>query len=198
MSAIRSFIAIELSSAIQQKLNETIRCMQGPRTSAVRWVPGHNIHLTLKFLGDVSPTNMDLLTKMLKALVSQQPAFSLTVSGLGAFPSAHRPRVLWVGVTAPAELFGLARLVEMETRRLGTLPENRPFSPHLTLGRVSQNATPDQVRQIAEVLSSQTVGELGMTDVHEVTLFRSDLRPSGAEYSALLKIQLRKECQNQF
>jgi 2'-5' RNA ligase len=193
MNAIRSFIAIELSAAIQQKLDETIRCFKGPRTSAVRWTSAHNIHLTLKFLGDVSPTNIGLVSKMLKALVSQEPVFSLSVSGLRVFPSAHHPRVLWVGVTAPAELFSLVRLVETETSRLGYAREERPFSPHLTLGRVSLNATPDQVRQIGDTLAAQSVGELGTTEVHEVILFRSDLRPNGAEYTPLLKIPLRRD-----
>ena len=108
MSAIRSFIAVEMSAPIQQKLDETIRRMQRPRTSAVRWVPARNIHLTLKFLGDVSPVQMNLLTQMLKSQVSQEPVFSITVGGVGAISicppptravgGCHRPsRALFLG-----------------------------------------------------------------------------------------------------
>ncbi len=125
MSAIRSFIAVEMSAPIQQKLDETIRRMQGSHTSAVRWVPARNIHLTLKFLGDSSPAQMNLLTQMLKSQVSQETVFSISVGGVGAFPSAHRPRVLWVGVTAPAELFSLASKIEIRNQPAG-LPTRRP------------------------------------------------------------------------
>jgi RNA 2',3'-cyclic 3'-phosphodiesterase len=192
MNAIRSFIAIELPKTIQQQLDEIISRLKSRHTSAVRWVPAHNIHLTIKFLGDVSPTNMDMLMNMLKAEVSQQPVFSISVGGLGAFPTPKRPRVLWIGIDAPAQLAGLVHLVEAETVKLGYLSEDRPFSPHLTLGRVSQNATPDQVRQIADALAAEQVGELGRAEVREVVLFKSELRPTGAEYAPLLKVPLQK------
>ena len=86
----------------------------------------------------------------------------------------------------------MASKIESETSRLGYPREDRPFSPHLTLGRISQIATPEQIKQISETLAAQTVGELGTTEIHEVTLFRSDLRPTGVEYTPLLKILLRK------
>ncbi len=190
MDAIRSFIAIELPPAIQQKLDGILQKLKGPHTSAVRWVPARNIHLTLKFLGDVSPVNMELLKKMLQGQLSEQPAFQFTVGGLGAFPTPRRPRVIWTGVTAPPQLAALARLVEAETAMLGYAPEERPFSPHLTLGRVSQNATPEQVHAISEVLAGLNIGELGQVTVSQVVLFRSDLKPSGAEYTPLLKVPL--------
>jgi 2'-5' RNA ligase len=190
MNAIRSFIAIELPQPIQQKLAEIIARLKSPRTGVVRWVPAQNIHLTIKFLGDVSPTNLDLLMKMLKAEVSRQPVFSYTVAGLGAFPSPRRPRVLWVGITAPPQLNTLVHLVEAESTKLGYAPEDRPFSPHLTLGRVSQNATPEQVSQVAGALAGMNVGELGVAEVSSVVLFKSDLTPNGAEYTQMLKVGL--------
>jgi len=191
MDAIRSFVAIELSRSIQQQLETLIGKLKSPRTQAVRWVPTANIHLTIKFLGDVSPKNMDLLKNMLKAEVSQQHSFSLTIGGLGAFPTVKRPRVIWVRITAPPQLISLVHLVEAETSKLGYANEDRPFSAHLTLGRVSQNATPEQVRQVAEALAGLTVGQLGTTEVREVILFKSELRPSGAEYAPLFKVPLR-------
>ncbi len=149
MDAIRSFIAIELPQTIQQQLEKIIAALKGPHAQVVRWVPVNNIHLTIKFLGDVSPLNMDLLKNLLKAEVSRQPPFSFTVGGLGAFPSPKRPRVIWVGVIAPPQLKQLVHQVEFETSKLGYANEERPFSPHLTLGRISQSATPEQVRQAA-------------------------------------------------
>ena len=191
MNAIRSFIAIEMPASIQNQLDGIITRLKGPMTGAVRWVPARNIHLTLKFLGDVSPANMTVLMNILRAEVGRQRSFSLSIAGLGAFPTTHRPRVLWVGVEAPPQLSALARLVENETRKLGYSPEERPFSAHLTLGRVSQNASPLEVRQVAETLALIQVGPLGDAAVREVVLFKSVLTPQGAEYSALLKVPLQ-------
>jgi 2'-5' RNA ligase len=192
MNAIRSFIAVELPKPIQQQLEGIIKQLKCPHTNALRWVPANNIHLTIKFLGDVSPNNMAMLMDMLKSEVSRQPAFSITVGGLGAYPTPKRPRVVWIGIDAPQKLAELVHLVESETNKLGYANEDRPFSPHLTLGRVSQNATPEQVHQIAEVLAGFNVGELGKAEVNEVVLFKSELRPSGAEYSPLLRVPLQK------
>ncbi len=191
MNAIRSFIAIEMPASIQDQLDGIITQLKGSLTGAVRWVPARNIHLTLKFLGDVSPANMAVLMNILRAEVGRQQVFSLSIAGLGAFPSPRRPRVLWVGVEAPPQLNALARLVESETRKLGYAPEERPFSAHLTLGRVSQNASPLEVGQVAETLAGMQVGLLGNAAVREVILFKSVLTPQGAEYSALLKVPLQ-------
>ncbi len=191
MNAIRSFIAIEMPASIQDQLDGIITQLKGSMTGAIRWVPAHNIHLTLKFLGDVSPANMTVLMNILRAEVGRQRSFSLSIAGLGAFPTPHRPRVLWVGVNAPPQLNTLARLVESETRKLGYSPEERPFSAHLTLGRVSQNASPLEVHLVAETLAGVQVGLLGNAVVREVVLFKSVLTPQGAEYSALLKVPLQ-------
>ena len=191
MHAIRSFIAIELPGPIQKQLDGIINQLKGPTTGAVRWVPVQNIHLTLKFLGDVSPANMEILMNMLRTESSRQKSFSISIGELGAFPSPRRPRVLWIGVSATPQLDALARLVESETRKLGYPPEARPFSPHLTLGRVSQSATPLQVRQMADTLAGKKVGHLGNAEVNEVVLFKSILTPKGAEYTALLKVPLQ-------
>jgi 2'-5' RNA ligase len=191
MTAIRSFIAVEMPVSIQEQLDKIIAQLKRPMTGAVRWVPARNIHLTLKFLGDVSPANMAILMNILRAEVSRQKAFSISVGELGAFPSPRRPRVLWIGISAPPQLSVLARLVESETRKLGYTPEERPFSPHLTLGRVSQNAAPLQVRQVADTLAEFKVGHLGDAAVREVVLFKSVLSSQGAEYTALLKVPLQ-------
>lgn len=190
MTVIRAFIAIDLPSHIQQQLNEVLEQLRRPETSAVRWVPAQNIHLTLKFLGDVSPANLEYLKKILQSEVSRHRPFDIRVGGLGAFPSVRRPRVVWIGVEAPPALQALQRGVETETVRLGYAVEERPFSPHLTLGRVAHNATPDEVRKIADVLVGIKVGELGTARIDHVRLFRSDLQPGGAIYTPLFTTPL--------
>lgn len=190
MTAIRAFIAIELSDAIREKLSQLLTRLKCPETSAVRWVPVSNIHLTLKFLGDTSPSNLEILSKILHAEAARRKPFEFEVGGIGTFPNLRRPRVIWVGVQAPRELLALQRSIEAEAVRLGYNPDGRPFSPHLTLGRVNQNATPHEVRQISEVLLRQPSETLGKISVDRVILFRSDLRPTGAVYTPLATAML--------
>jgi 2'-5' RNA ligase len=192
MAVIRAFIAIDLSAEIIQRLEEVAgQLKQRLDGMQIRWVPVENIHLTLKFLGDVSMTNLEVLKKILLSESSNHPTFEMSVGELGAFPSLRRPRVIWVGVTAPSELNTLQHGIETETARLGYQHENRDFSPHLTLGRVSRNASSQEAHQIGQVLDSFKVGFLGATRVREVYLYRSDLRPGGAVYTRLMTALLQ-------
>ncbi len=192
MAVIRAFIAVDLSPEILQRLEDVAgQLKQRLSEVQIRWVPVENIHLTLKFLGDVSLTNLEVLKRILLAEASNHSPFEMSVGELGAFPSLHRPRVIWVGVTAPAGLNTLQHSIESETARLGYQRENRGFSPHLTLGRVSRNAPSRDARQIGEVMDSFKVGFLGATRVSEVHLYRSDLQPGGAVYTRLMSAPLQ-------
>ncbi len=190
MTAIRAFIAIELPQTLQNQLGEIITQLQQQSSRAVRWVSPRNIHLTLKFLGNVSPANLNALTGVLGAEAKRHKAMQLHVGGLGAFPNRLRPRVVWVGVAAPPTLLDLQRGIDRETNRLGYPNEDREFSPHLTLGRVSQHATPQEVKSISESLAAVQVGELAVVTVQHIQLFRSDLQPGGAVYTPLFKATL--------
>ena len=159
-------------------------------SEAVRWVPAENIHLTLKFLGDVSLSNLELLKEMLLAEVREHTPFEFSVGGLGAFPNSTRPRVLWVGVQAPPELSTLQNNIEARMERIGYAREERPFSPHLTLGRVSRAATAREIHPLGETLKATKVGFLGAVYAESVCLFKSDLRPQGAVYTRLLAAPL--------
>jgi 2'-5' RNA ligase len=192
METIRAFIAIELPETIQQALQKVITRLS-VQTRAVHWVPVPNIHLTLKFLGDSSSSTLALLQKALQAETLQHAPCEFSVEGIGAFPGVRRPRVIWVGVRAPVELELLEKGVDHATRRLGFAGEERPFSPHLTLGRVNQRVSPEEILQLGDQLSKLQIGVLGTARVHSVTLFRSDLRPSGAVYSRLYESRLKVE-----
>jgi len=191
MSVIRAFIAINLTPEIQQKLDEVIKSfkkqMEG---AAVRWVPANKIHLTLKFLGDVSIANVEMLTKILQTEVASHRSFEISVGGVGAFPTIHQPRVVWVGVQAPLELTEVQNGIENALARLGYAPEERPFSAHLTLGRISRNTSTQQLRVISNGLETAKIGFLGALYVQEVHLYKSDLKPSGAEYTSIFAAPL--------
>ena len=177
MSVVRAFIAIELSPEIYERLDQVINqlkdCLSG---MPIRWVPAQNIHLTIKFLGDVSVANLEMLENIILSEANCRPPFEVSIGELGAYPSLRRPRVIWVGVKAPPELTDFQRCVETETARLGYTPEKRAFSPHLTLGRVSRNANFEDVKEIGLVLGDCKVGFLGATRIKSVYLFRSDLK----------------------
>ena len=197
MAVIRAFIAIELTAEVQQGLEQVMRQfwqrLQTLPGRAVRWVPAGNIHLTLKFLGDVSLANLDMLKEMLLTEVKVHPPFEFSVGGVGAFPNATSPRVVWVGVQAPQELLTLQSAIESKMEKLCYSREERPFSPHLTLGRVSRDATNPEVHQIGEALQAVKVGYLGLVCAQGVSLFKSDLRPTGSVYTCLLTAPLTEK-----
>jgi RNA 2',3'-cyclic 3'-phosphodiesterase len=192
MSMLRAFIAVEIPAEIQQRIQrETANFRQGI-DPLVRWVPVQNTHLTLKFLGDVSPNSLEFIRQMLRTEAENVPCFEMHLAGLGAFPNLKRPRVLYVGIQAPAALDVLARGIEAASRRLGYEPEERPFSAHLTLGRVRQNVNATEQQQIRRAIENTQVDLLGTARVDSVHLYKSDLNPGGSVYTRLYSAALKK------
>jgi RNA 2',3'-cyclic 3'-phosphodiesterase len=192
MNELRAFIAIDLPLPIQQGLDQVINQLKSPKMNAVRWVPIKGIHLTLKFLGIVQLGNLPALTEALKTAASSFVKFEIQVGNVGVFPNLRKPRVIWVGIEAPQNLFDLQKAVDLSTQPLGYPGEDRPFSPHLTLGRVSQNASSQEIRAVSDTLASFQAGTLGVVMVEAITLFRSELLPTGAIYTPLTEAKLSK------
>jgi 2'-5' RNA ligase len=193
MAVIRAFIAIDLSQDIQIHLDEVIRKYKTQLNNIpIRWVDASNIHLTLKFLGEVSLSNLTILTDMIQIEISSHHQFDIRVGGAGAFPNIRQPRIIWVGFEAPPELTAIQNGIEITSGRLGYVREERAFSPHLTLGRVSRNASSQDVKAISKALESTKVGFLGATCVEKVHLYRSDLQPTGAVYTQIFSSSLIK------
>ena len=192
MSLLRAFIAVEIPLELREAIHEAIAPMQKEMGRSVRWVPRENMHLTLKFLGDVSPANVEMLSQMLRAEADLFPCFDLRLHGLGAFPNQKRPRVLYIGIQAPATLEALQRGVESASRRLGYESEERSFSPHLTIARVKQPIPPTEQHTIRRVLEETRIDSLGTARVDSVHLYKSDLKPAGSVYTRLFSTGLRK------
>jgi 2'-5' RNA ligase len=193
MSVIRAFIAIDLSAEIQHRLDEVVHSYKTQLANIpIRWVAASNIHLTLKFLGDVSLSNLSILTAMIQTEIYSHHQFEISVGGSGAFPNLRQPRIIWVGVEAPPELTSIQNGIEAATGRLGYTREERTFSPHLTLGRVSRNATSQDVKAISKTLETNRVGFLGAIWVEKIYLYKSDLQPTGAVYSQMFFSSLIK------
>jgi 2'-5' RNA ligase len=200
---LRSFIAIALAdparSAVEAYLAQLRQAIGG-----VAWTPPENLHLTLKFLGDVMPARLESLAVRVAEIAAAQTPFALTVAGVGAFPSVRRPRVLWIGVAAPA-VGPLAAAIDRACAAEGFVPEARPFHPHLTLGRVRQarradrrrpkpgRAMPGTSRRWQEdptpalaALEGDHERAFGVSPVDALVLFRSELGPVAARHTVLV------------
>jgi 2'-5' RNA ligase len=194
MSLLRTFIAADIPPPIKQSIQQQVdnlRTIFG--TSPVRWVPVNNIHLTLKFLGDVSPARVDLLTRILHAEANSQPAFGIQINGLGSFPNAKRARILLMEIQAPAGLAALQLAIESACAGVGFDSQARPFAPHLTIGRVRKGISASGQQKIYEILRDVKIDSLGTARVDCVHLYKSELKPSGAVYTKLFSAPLQKE-----
>jgi len=190
-SLLRSFLALEIPPGLQRLIaDRTAPVRRALPAPLVRWVAEENIHLTIKFLGDVSPANLELLAEALQRETAGLPAFPVQVGGLGAFPNTRRARVLWIGLEAPRELFTLQRQTETVCERLGYEREQRPFSAHLTIGRVGQHAGPAEHARIHQALEQVRIDLLGNPCLDALCIFKSDLRPTGSVYTRLYRLPL--------
>jgi len=148
-----------------------------------------NLHLTLKFLGSVPEANIEPVAGALREASVGMSPFEARIRGLGAFPSAGRPRVLWAGVAdGAAQMTELARRVDTALVALGFAREERPFSPHITLGRVRR---PARDPALTDALGRGATRELGRMPVPSVSLMRSELNPQGARYTELASVMFR-------
>jgi 2'-5' RNA ligase len=189
IKSIRSFIAIELPPEIQRRLKETIISLKQNGASGVRWVDPEKIHLTLKFLGDVSLQTLNELSDTLQKNIPVQ-SFSICVQNLGVFPNPRRPRVIWIGISKSESLARLHNLIENICMQFGIAPEERDFSPHLTLGRISNPGSISELPKLTQALSLTPIGILGSFHPTEYILFRSDLTPQGPIYTKLKSFTL--------
>jgi len=193
MNVFRAFVAVDLNTEVLDQLAQVMDGLREEIGGTVRWIPVENMHLTLKFLGDVSLSNVEMLKKIIQTASAGHPMFAVSVGGVGAFPTVQQARVVWAGVEGPAELMSVQRMIDLETARLGYASEPRPFKPHLTLGRVVRNISPKEALKIAQVLKEKKVGFLGVAQVREVHLYRSDLQPNGALYTRIFSVPLAEK-----
>jgi 2'-5' RNA ligase len=192
MNHLRTFIALEISQELQQVIDRETIPLRHQIGELVRWVPPGNMHLTLKFLGNISPANVEILTQMIRAEADGCQSFVMQVGGLACFPSPKRPRVIYIGLRAPSELEALQRGIQAATQRLGYESEERRFSPHLTIGRVRQNISAADQHKIRRALEETKVDSLGTARVDSVHLYNSDLQPSGSVYTRVFSAPLKK------
>lgn len=186
MTLLRAFIAIQVPQEIKtQIMSQTVELRRKVGRS-VRWGSAENIHVTLKFLGDVSPKQVDLLSQMLNNLAQTHPPFDVVADGLGIFPNLRRPRVIWVGLhEAAQQLTKLQQSVETGAAQLGHAPENKSFSPHLTIGRVREPLAAQELLVLQDAFKGTRVQLNESFIIRSVDLMQSELKPSGPIYTCL-------------
>jgi len=194
METIRTFIAIPLPDALLKRLSALQERLETevPHRS-MRWVKPTGIHLTLKFLGDISTERLPEIKQALTAVAQNAPACQFTVGELGCFPNPSRPRVLWVGVQEPSgRLNALQDAIEEALDTLGYAREKRGFTPHLTLGRVQRKVSHNAATRIGDVVQATPVEQLAHITAEHFALIRSDLKPTGAAYTTLATFDLKR------
>jgi RNA 2',3'-cyclic 3'-phosphodiesterase len=181
-SKLRTFIAVELSSTLQQSLQE-IQSQLKPLDLEVSWVKPTNIHITLKFLGEIAPKKVKAINEIFPEIFKDFSSFEIGLGRLGVFPSIARPNVIWVGIEQGlGEMKKLAESLENAVCRLGFSKERREFIPHLTLGRFRSLKNCGSLAKAIENFPPQRPTQ---QIVSRVIFFRSTLSAQGSLYEPL-------------
>lgn len=172
-------MALELAEEVRRRIGDLVSQLR-PRMPEVRWVRPEGFHLTLRFLGDATPGQVERVGGALEGAAAACPVSEGAIRGLGAFPDRGQPRILWLGLAVDPSVMALQAACERAAAAAGFAVERRPFKPHLTLGRWRESAK----------RPSFPPADLGSALLDTLTLFRSDLRPGGAIYTPLRRLAL--------
>ena len=193
MEKIRAFIALELLPPLQNDLFNLIGRLKRVFPQSIRWVQSKNIHLTLKFLGDIPHSYLDPLSRGLNSIFDGCPPVPLRFTGLGVFPSSRNPRVFWVGIENVSLLEQKVTEIEELSASLKIPSENRSFAPHLTLGRANGDGKFENHMQIDHLLASVKCDLPDNAYSDRVTVFQSELTRQGPIYTPLARFQLKNQ-----
>jgi len=184
---IRTFVAIPLPEQVLNRLAGLARDLK-KHPLRLKWSRTENIHLTLKFLGDILTEDVDPVCEAVSAASRQYHPFTLSVKGVGVFPNIRRPRVLWTGISGQTDrLTALQRSIDRRLGDLGYRQDDRPFTGHLTLGRFKGHPDPDVLIDIMKT-NANTGSDEFLAD--SICVYQSDLKPAGPIYTNLATIRL--------
>lgn len=185
---MRTFIAVPISEAIRLTLKE-FQVQLGQSKSIIKWVAPKNIHLTLHFLGELEVFQIEQVNKLIAKITASEKPFKIDIEGTGAFPQLSRPRILWVGLTSGKnDLIRLHQALKKELSKVNLLNEHKPFSPHITLGRVRSS---NGINHLRNILQENQQQQWGSQSVESIELIQSLLYPSGPVYRVLNRFPLK-------
>ena len=187
---IRTFVAVKTDSDVRDRVVELIEQFRATGAD-VRWVQRDNLHVTLKFLGDVDLREMNEVCQAVQGAVADLGRFEYELHGSGAFPNADKPRTIWLGVRDGSQQLALLNeRIELAVAKLGFHREARRYEPHLTIGRIRRGKI--GVAELGNLIRQNAELELGRTLVSEVVVFSSQLDRSGPSYEALSRAPLAR------
>jgi 2'-5' RNA ligase len=193
MEQIRSFIAIELPDELKSELVRLEARLKSGGQSGVKWVDPYGIHLTLKFLGSIAVDRVEGITRAMEEAARGISPFRLEVKELGVFPNLKRVQVAWVGISGEADkLVQLQKRIESNLAPLGFAPESRPFTPHLTLARLRNQASLEERQRFGQLIADTTFEAACPIEVDAISLIRSQLTREGAIYTRINSVRLEK------
>lgn len=180
---VRAFLAIDPPDAVIRKIAAIQDALKKSISGSIGWVRPQGIHLTLKFFGDIDREEIGIISGVVAGHAAAAPALKLDIQGLGVFPNARRPRVLWIGVGGEtAKLIGLQQAIDGGLEARGFQRQERPFRAHLTLARIK---SPQGLAGIDRMLTENGNESAGSFEAKGLTLFKSELTPQGAIYTVL-------------
>lgn len=186
METARCFIAVDIDHAVRKELAKLQQRLKRAHAD-VKWVKPENIHLTLAFLGNVPIDEIRPLEATMDSNLQGQDKFNMTFAGTGSFGKPRHPRVVWAGINDSPPLMELQRKVVAALQEANVAFDEKPFSPHLTIGRVKSSK---HAAELIDELEKEKDTELGSVEISEVLLIKSVLAPGGAEYSVLHRTAL--------
>ncbi len=180
MSQIRAFLAVDLDDDLKPKINKIIKKFKQIDTK-IKYVELTNLHLTLKFFGDIDTEGLNLLEDAIANVVSDFDSFKIKIKGCGAFPNNNHIKVIWIGIDEDEVIKDLHHKLDKEFVRLG-FERDKKFSTHLTIGRMKSAKNKNQVKSVIEEFNNVEIGEM---DVTHINLKKSTLTPAGPIYEDL-------------
>jgi 2'-5' RNA ligase len=193
MQTLRTFIAVDFPIEIKEKIIEITAYFQSKLPPAqIKWVEPDHMHLTLKFMGETPHDKLVQIKQSIHQVISVFPSFEIEIKALGMYPNNQRPRVIWLGINAENHLILLHNQLDQALKGEGIKSDRRPFSPHLTIGRVRRNADQESIIQIGKILSQFKIASLGSIKIDEILYYQSVLTPQGPIYTILQSTSLNQ------
>lgn len=193
MNLIRCFIALDYPTAVKNQILAFMQKLKERFQSGdIRWVTETNLHLTLKFIGEVPEAKIDSISSTLLRLTPAHQSFTLSPERTGVFPNSKEPRILWIGSAPCPPLMSLAAAIDQSLNQHGIPAETKRFSPHLTIGRVNHNLHLQALTRIGEAYLSLPADPFDTFQVEGIRLVRSQLQAGGPIYSTIANFPLAK------
>jgi len=183
---MRVFTGIKITSSIMEKLKEVPSSLQEYRNK-IRTVRPENLHITLKFLGNITQDMYSKFSEILKNSITNFSPFEVAIEGIGFFPSKSRAKIIWVGIKENILLENLYKIVENSAEKINILPDDKKFHGHITVGRIKTDIHPNIINAIEEKFKERNWGDMR---VENITIFESILHSDGPEYKELKNMTL--------